>query len=71
LALIENRKEQRMSKLPPVPPDNQSHMGTGDTKSGNAHQVQKAHGAAGNADEQGHTGNIKQNTTHQGHQQDR
>jgi hypothetical protein len=26
-----------MTKPPPVPPDNQSHKGTGDPKSGNAH----------------------------------
>ena len=60
-----------MTKPPPVPPENQSHMGTGDPKSGNSHQVQKGRGRAENPDEQGHKGNIKQNTTNQGYQQDR
>lgn len=60
-----------MSKhFPPVPPQNQSHKGTGDehrgldrgTK-GNTRQRDLAH--------QGRQGNIKQNTTNQGFQQDR
>ncbi|WP_407176143.1 hypothetical protein [Bradyrhizobium sp. STM 3562] len=60
-----------MTKTPPVPPDNQSHKGTGDAKSGNAHQVQRSSTRVTNPDEQGQQGNIKQNTTNQGYQQDR
>jgi hypothetical protein len=60
-----------MTQPPPVPPDNQSHKGTGDPKSGNPHQVPKGDSRVANPDEQGQQGNIKQNTTHQGYQQDR
>ena len=57
-------------KMPPVPPDNQSHKGTGDSKQMEADQIR--HGQhPGNPDQQGHQGNIKQNTTNQGYQQDR
>ncbi|WP_410218597.1 hypothetical protein [Paracoccus sp. (in: a-proteobacteria)] len=61
-----------MSKLPPVPPDNQSDKGpkaagnasvTTDTPAPDPHQR--------NLDEQGRQGNIKQNTTNQGYQQNR
>ena len=41
-----------MTKPPPVPPDNQSHKGTGDPKSGNAHQVRKSRGHIENPREQ-------------------
>ena len=58
-----------MTRPPPVPPDNQSPMGTGDAKSGNAHQMRSGRGSIGNADAQGHAGSIKQNTTSQGYQQ--
>ncbi|UPK00572.1 hypothetical protein [Bradyrhizobium sp. 170] len=57
-----------MTKPPPVPPDNQSHKGPGDRKSGNAHEVQKRRGQVENPEQQG---NTAQNTTHQGYQQDR
>jgi hypothetical protein len=60
-----------MTKPPPVPPDNQSHKGTGDRKSGNAHETQKGRGHIENPREQGQPGNTAQNTTHQGYQQDR
>jgi len=60
-----------MTKSPPVPPDNQSHKGTGDPKSGNAHEARKGRGHVEAPDEQGQQGNIAQNTTHQGYQQDR
>jgi hypothetical protein len=60
-----------MTKLPPVPPDNQSDKGTGDPKTGNAHQVQKGRVHIENPREQGQAGNTAQNTTHQGYQQDR
>jgi hypothetical protein len=58
-----------MTKPPPVPPDNQSHKGTGDPKTGNAHQKGRSH--IENPREQGQAGNTAQNTTHQGYQQDR
>ncbi|WOH47897.1 hypothetical protein [Bradyrhizobium sp. sBnM-33] len=60
-----------MTRPPPVPQDNQSHKGTGDPKSGNAHEVRKGHGRVENPREQGQQGNTAQNTTHQGYQQDR
>ena len=60
-------------KPPPVPPDQQSHKGTGSgdraptdtTAHGKVAQVPK------NLAEQDRQGNTKQNTTNQGHQQDR
>ncbi len=55
---------------PPVPPDNQSHKGTGDPKSGSP-DLGKKPAAPANLHEQGHQANTEQNTTHQGFQQDR
>ena len=52
-----------MTKPPPVPPDNQSHKGTGDRKSGNAHEVQKGRGHIENPREQGQPGNTAQHWT--------
>ncbi len=60
-----------MTKLPPVPPENQSHQGTGDAKSGNPDQARKDRSRVANPREQGRQGNIAQNTTNQGYQQDR
>jgi hypothetical protein len=58
------------SRPPPVPPANRSDKGPGD-----APNVPKDAGpgrqAPENLAEQGRQGNVKQNTTHQGHQQDR
>lgn len=63
-----------MSKhLPPIPPQNRSPKGPGD----NAHLDPEAnaknfeHGRGSNLAQQGRQGNAKQNTTHQGYQQDR
>ncbi|MEH2542066.1 hypothetical protein V1278_004913 [Bradyrhizobium sp. AZCC 1577] len=42
-----------MTRPPPVPQDNQSHKGTGDPKSGNAHEVRKGRGRVENTREQG------------------
>jgi hypothetical protein len=58
-----------MSKIPPVPPGNRSPKGPGgaarpDTDT-SKEQVPE------NLEEQGRHGNIKQNTTNQGYQQDR
>ncbi len=67
-----------MSKahLPPVPPANRSPLGgSANPKPGNdmSEQVAEANKAstARHLGEQGRQGNIKQNTTHQGFQQDR
>ena len=60
-------------KAPPVPPDQQSHKGPGGGTA--APTDTTAHGKAAtvpnNPAEQDHQGNIKQNTTNKGHQQDR
>ncbi len=58
------------TKPPPVPPANRSNKGPGASpetpKDTTAH-----HAAPENLKEQGRQGNIAQNTTHQGYQQDR
>jgi hypothetical protein len=59
------------SKMPPVPPDNQSRKGTGDDKQMSADQAARGTQRVENLNEQGQQGNIKQNTTNQGYQQDR
>ncbi|MEY9360188.1 hypothetical protein ABH994_002909 [Bradyrhizobium yuanmingense] len=59
------------SKMPPVPPDNQSRKGTGDRKQTSADQMPHGQERVQNPDQQGQQGNIKQNTTNQGYQQDR
>ncbi|RZN10768.1 hypothetical protein CWO91_11965 [Bradyrhizobium genosp. SA-3] len=59
------------SKMPPVPPDNQSPKGTGDTKQESPNQTPHGQRRVENPDQQGQQGNIKQNTTNQGYQQDR
>ncbi|WGS20353.1 MULTISPECIES: hypothetical protein [unclassified Bradyrhizobium] len=60
-----------MTKPPPVPYENQSHKGSGDPKSGNPHQAQTGKKQIERPDQQAHQGNTRQNTTHQGYQQDR
>lgn len=59
------------AKAPPVPNDNQSHKGPGDPKGLRAESGSAKAGVPNNLSEQGQQGNIHQNTTHQGHQQDR
>jgi len=59
------------SKMPPVPRANQSPKGTGDHKQTPADQTPHGQQRAQNPDQQGQQGNIKQNTTNQGYQQDR
>ena len=59
------------SRMPPVPPDNQSHKGTGDNKQVRSDQTAHGQQRAQYPDQQGQQGNIKQNTTNQGYQQDR
>jgi hypothetical protein len=59
-----------MSKRPPVPPAARSPKGTSsDPRPGNTDI--KPEKAPENLREQGHTGNIDQNTHNQGYQQDR
>jgi hypothetical protein len=56
-------------KMPPVPPENRSPQGTGsdpNVKSSDGDAPDRA-----NLREQGRQGNIHQNTTNQGYQQDR
>jgi hypothetical protein len=62
-----------MSKhLPPVPPANRSTKGPGGEASLDPNGSSPAsNGGERNYDEQGRQGNIKQNTTHPGLQQDR
>ena len=59
-----------MSKLPPVPNENRSPKGPGDKpeveRDSSDHKPPRE-----NLREQGHQGNISQNTTNQGYQQDR
>lgn len=59
------------AKAPPVPPANQSHQGTGDTQGSPAPNEASAGNKPGDPDKQGQQGNSKENTTHQGYQQDR
>lgn len=59
-------------RLPPVPPANRSDKGPGEPAEGNVPKdanVPDPHKR--NLEEQGRQGNIKQNTTNQGFQQDR
>jgi len=52
------------NEMPPVPPANRSHKGTGDVSIVNKDTPVKK--VEVNTDEQGDTANIKQNTTHPG-----
>ena len=58
-----------MSKMPPVPPANRSPKGPGGAARPDTDTSKEQ--APENLDEQGRHGNIKQNTTNQGYQQDR
>ncbi|MDB5614537.1 MAG: hypothetical protein JWQ22_2190 [Devosia sp.] len=58
--------------LPPIPPNNRSPKGPGDQERLDPNAGSGgAHGGERNLVEQGRQGNIKQNTTNQGYQQDR
>jgi hypothetical protein len=58
--------------MPPVPPASKSPKGTGsDPKHDPGHSTPRTEQAKRNLAEQGRQGNIKQNTTNQGYQQDR
>ncbi|MBV9748694.1 MAG: hypothetical protein JO157_07760 [Acetobacteraceae bacterium] len=58
---------------PPVPPENRSPKGPGEPASTHKGTASKLHPAKApdNLGEQGEQGNMKQNTTNQGYQQDR
>ena len=63
-----------MSKhLPPIPPQNRSPKGPGDKAHLDPNADARGGGQGGehNLAQQGRQGNTKQNTTHQGYQQDR
>jgi hypothetical protein len=60
--------EHAMSKMPPVPAEQRSDKGPGsDPKTETNEKIPSRE----NFDTQGRQGNIKQNTTNQGYQQDR
>lgn len=59
------------SKLPPVPEDNRSHKGSGESAAADVSQSRASDLRERNFDKQGQQGNAKVNTTHQGYQQDR
>ena len=59
------------TKMPPVPPSNQSPKGGGEGKSAKADETKHGTHGAPDPDRQGQQGNSKVNTTHQGYQQDR
>jgi len=61
-------RSKPMSKLPPVPPEQRSQKGPGSDP--DRTREDKIPGRE-NFDSQGRQGNIKQNTTNQGYQQDR
>ncbi|OHV82279.1 hypothetical protein [Rhizobium sp. LCM 4573] len=58
------------SRLPPTPPENLSHKGSGEQSHKTDERQGKSH-AANDPAKQGQQGNTKINTTHQGYQQDR
>lgn len=57
------------SRLPPTPPENLSHKGSGEHDHADARRPTMQ--AANDPGKQGQQGNSRINTTHQGHQQDR
>ena len=59
------------SKMPPVPSKNQSAKGPGEKRPEKSHEGKPGGRGAPDPDRQGHRGNTKVNTTHQGNQQDR
>jgi hypothetical protein len=65
-----NSKEHSVTKPPPTPSENRSPKGTGDERPADSDPQRKG-SANSNTAQQGQQGNIKQNTTNQGYQQDR
>jgi hypothetical protein len=64
-SLTEELSMARHNEMPPVPPANRSHKGTGD-KSEISKDASRGHEDIQNSAEQGDTANIKQNTTNAG-----
>lgn len=60
-----------MSKAPPVPSENLSKKGPGDTPDAPSNAGHGFDATKANFDKQGQQGNSHVNTTHQGYQQDR
>jgi hypothetical protein len=60
-----------MTKAPPVPPANRSPKGPGGDPDSRADKAVSPKQSASDPDEKGRQANVKQNTTHQGYQQDR
>lgn len=61
-----------MSKFPPIPPQNRSDKGPGEPEHAGRDAPKRPAGERPeNPAQQGRQANIKQNTTHQGYQQDR
>lgn len=58
-------------RLPPVPPANRSNKGPGAPAHASQNDANGPDPRQRNVDKQGRQGNIKQNTTNQGHQQDK
>jgi hypothetical protein len=71
LFILFNRRLGMTGKIPPVPPENRSSKGTGDAKEIARDQTRHGGKRVQNPEQQGQQGNIKQNTTNQGYQQDR
>jgi hypothetical protein len=66
---IDTEGKFKMSKLPPVPPEQRSPKGPGSATEPPKDDTQASRGK--NLREQGRQGNIYQNTHNQGYQQDR
>ncbi|ESX13668.1 hypothetical protein X752_14405 [Mesorhizobium sp. LNJC398B00] len=62
---------QMSSKMPPVPPENQSQKGRGEGRQISHDDAQHGTHGAPDPERQGQQANTKVNTTHQGRQQDR
>jgi len=58
-------------KMPPIPPEQISDKGPGSGGGGSSERAPHDRSPPSNLAEQDRQGNIKQNTTHQGYQQDR
>jgi hypothetical protein len=56
---------------PPVPPDQRSPHEQSESQPASDSQIDRDNRRNRNLEEQGHQGNVKQNTTNTGHQQDR
>ncbi|AWU95815.1 hypothetical protein [Azospirillum ramasamyi] len=57
--------------IPPVPPEGRSDKGPGEPATSASPDDGVSNRGAPNTKEQGQPGNTRQNTTHQGYQQDR